>query len=212
MSSICKVQKSLKLLVVPAAVLCLWSTDAGAHVVWAGGGAFWAGFLHPLTSLDAICFLVALSIWSTFNEPSTRFWTVCTIAAASAVAAVVLWWSGRELSTVPVMAALMIVAGLGGAARFKVQGVIVLAIAAIGAWFIGSETGQAVGSLSPGAFIVGASLSPAMLSLYLLGGLEWLKSEWQSIACRAVASWIAAIGIMMLTFELVRHRVLMQPH
>jgi hypothetical protein len=89
---------------------------------------------------------------------------------------------------------------------------IVLAIAAIGAWFIGSETGQAVGSLSPGGFIIGASLSPAMLSIYLLGGLEWLRSEWQSIACRAVASWIAAIGIMMLTFELVRHRVPMQPH
>jgi hypothetical protein len=29
---------------------------------------------------------------------------------------------------------------------------------------------------------------------------------------RAVASWIAAIGIMMLTFELARHRLPMQPH
>jgi len=212
MSSICKVQKSLKLLVVLAAVLCLWPAGADAHVVWAGGGAFWAGFLHPLTSLDEICFLVALSIWSTFNGPSTRFRTLCTIAAVPGVAAVVLWWSGQELSTVPVMAALMIVAGLGGAARFKVQGVILLAIAVIGAWFIGSETGQAVGKLSPGGFIIGASLSPAMLFLYLLGGLERLRLEWQTIACRAIASWIAAIGIMMLTFELVRHRVLMQPH
>jgi len=212
MSSICKVQQSLKLLVVLATVLCLWPTGAGAHMVWAGGGAFWGGFLHPLTSLDEICFLVALSIWSTFNEPSVRVWTLCAIAVVPGVAAVVLWWSGRELSTVPIMAALMIVAGLGGAARFKVQGVILLAIAAIGAWFMGSETGQAVGSLSPGGFIIGASLSPAMLSLYLLGGLERLRSEWQSIACRAVASWIAAIGIMMLTFELVRHRVPMQLH
>jgi hypothetical protein len=48
--------------------------------------------------------------------------------------------------------------------------------------------------------------------VYLLAGLGRPKSEWQNIACRAVASWIAAIGIMMLTFELVRHRGLLQPN
>ena len=181
-------------------------------MVWAGGGAFWAGFLHPLTSLDAICFLVSLSIWSMFNEPSTRLWALGTIGAVTTVAAVSLWWSGQELSTIPTMATLMIVTGLGGAARFKVQSAILAAFAAIGAWFIGAETGQAVGGLSPVAFIIGASLSPTMLFVYLLVGLERLRSEWQGIACRAVASWIAAIGIMMLTFELARHRLPMQPH
>jgi hydrogenase/urease accessory protein HupE len=181
-------------------------------MVWVGGGAFWAGFLHPLTSLDAICFLVSLSIWSTFNEPSTRLWVLGAIGAVTTVAAVVLWRSGQELSTIPAMATLMIVTGLGGAARFKVQSVILVTFAAIGAWFIGSETGQAVGGLSPVGFIVGASLSPTMLFLYLLMGLERLRSEWQSIASRAVASWIAAIGIMMLTFELARHRFPVHPH
>jgi hydrogenase/urease accessory protein HupE len=181
-------------------------------MVWAGGGAFWAGFLHPLTSLDEICFLVSLSIWSTFNEPSTRFWVLGTIGAVTTVAAAILWWSGQELSTIPAMATLMIVTGLGGATRIKVQGIILVPLAAIGAWFIGSETGQAVGGLSPAGFIIGASLSPTMLFLYLLMGLERMRSEWQSIATRAVASWIAAIGIMMLTFELVRHRLPMQPH
>jgi hydrogenase/urease accessory protein HupE len=181
-------------------------------MVWAGGGAFWAGFLHPLTSLDAICFLVSLSIWSTFNKPSTRFWVLGTIGAVTTGAAVTLWSSGQELSTIPAMPTLMIVTGLGGATRFKVQSVVLVLLAAIGAWFIGSETGQAVGGLSPVGFIVGASLSPTMLFLYLLMGLERLRSEWQSIASRAVASWIAAIGIMMLTFELVRYRLPIQPH
>jgi len=203
---------SSRLLVALAILLCLVPRGADAHMVWAGGGAFWAGFLHPLTSLDEICFLVSLSIWSTFNDPSTRLWVLGAIGATTTVAAVVLWWSGQELSTIPAMATLMIVAGLGGAARFKVQTAILVAFAAIGAWFMGSETGQAVGGLSPAGFIIGASLSPTMLFVYLLFGLERLTSEWQSIACRAVASWIAAIGIMMLTFELVRQRLPMQPH
>ena len=128
------------------------------------------------------------------------------------VAAAILWCSGQELSTIPAMATLMIVTGLGGALRFKVQTVILVTLAAIGAWFMGSETGQAVGGLSPVGFIVGASLSPTMLFVYLLMGLGRLGSEWQSIASRAIASWIAAIGMMMLTFELARHRLPMQPH
>jgi hypothetical protein len=152
-----------------------------------------------------------LSIWSIFNEPFARPWTLGTIGAVTTVAAVVLWWSGQELSTVPAMATLMIVTGLGGATRFKVQTVILVAVAAIGAWFMGSETGQAVEGLSPVGFIIGATLSPTMLLVYLLAGLGRLRSEWQRIAGRAVASWIAAIGIMMLTFELVRHRLLMRP-
>ena len=137
----------------------------------AGGGAFWARLLHPLTSLDEVCFLVALSIWSTFNEPSTRLWVLGTIGAVTTVAAVILWWSGQELSTIPALATLMIVTGLGGATRFKVQSVVLVPLATIGAWFIGSETGQAVGSLSPVGFIIGASLSPTMLFVYLLMGL-----------------------------------------
>jgi len=203
---------SPRLLIALAILLGLAPSSAYAHMVWAGGGAFWAGFLHPLTSLDEICFLVALSIWSTFNEPSTRVWVLGTIGAVTTVAAVILWWSGQELSTIPAMATLMIVTGLGGATRLKVQSAILVPLAAIGAWFIGSETGQAVGGLSPIGFIVGASLSPTMLFLYLLMGLERLNSDWQSIASRAVASWIAAIGIMMLTFELARHRLPMQLH
>jgi hypothetical protein len=104
------------------------------------------------------------------------------------------------------MAALMIIAGLGGAIRLKIHYTILVALAATGACLIGTETGKALGALSPGAFIIGASLSPLILLVYFLGGLERLRSEWQAIACRAVASWIAAIGIMMLTFEL------WQPH
>ena len=57
--------------------------------------------------------------------------------------------------------------------------------------------------MGPG-LIIGASLSPAMPSVHLLSGLEQLRAEWQKSACQAVVSWICAIGIMMLVFELWR--------
>jgi hydrogenase/urease accessory protein HupE len=133
---------SPRLLIALAIVLCLAPDSADAHMVWAGGGAFWAGFLHPLTSLDDICFVVSLSIWSTFNEPSTRLWVLGTISAVTTVAAVILWQSGQELSTIRAMATLMIVTGLAGATRFKVQSVILVPVAAIGAWFGGAVQNQ----------------------------------------------------------------------
>ena len=190
-----------------AALFSLAPDAADAHMAWTGGGAFWGGFLHPLTSVDEVGFLLALGIWLMFNEPRARLWAVGTIAVVPALAAIILWRSGREFPTLPGMAALMIVAGLAGAVRLKAPAALLAVFAALGAALIGAETGQAASGLSPGGFIIGASLSPLMLSVYLLEGLRRLKAEWQGIACRAVASWIAAIGIMMVTFVLWQRHV-----
>jgi len=182
-----------------AALICFFPGTANAHLAWTGAGGFWSGFLHPLTSPDQVCFVLALGIWSAFNEAHARLWVLGVIATVPIAAAVYLVWSGRELPTLPWVVALMIVAGLGGALRLKVQGAVLVAIAAMGAGFIGAETGQAVDGLSPVVFILGAWLSPVLLVIYL--------EKWQIIACRAVASWVAAIGIMMLAFELWRRQV-----
>jgi urease accessory protein len=181
-------------------------TAASAHSVWTGAGAFWAGFSHPLTSIDQVCFLLALAIWLIFSTPRARSWTLGVIATVPILTAAISWWSGRELSTLTAMAALMIVAGLGAAARLNIHGAILVAFAAIGAGLIGVETGQAIGTLAPAAFIMGAALSPVVVMWYLFAGMERMTADWQSIACRALASWIAAVGIMMLTFQL------WQPH
>jgi hypothetical protein len=66
------------------------------------------------------------------------------------------------------MAAIMIVAGLGGGACLKVRSVVLIVFAGIGAWFIGCESGLAVEGMAPGGFILGASLSPVTLLAHLL--------------------------------------------
>jgi hypothetical protein len=82
-------------------------------MISAFGGAFWTGFLRPITSFDEFGFLLALSIWSTFNEPYARLWVLGVISGVPATTAVALWSSGRQLSAPPIMAALMIVTGRG---------------------------------------------------------------------------------------------------
>jgi hydrogenase/urease accessory protein HupE len=168
------------------------------------GVAFSIGLLRPITSFDEFGFLLALSIWSTFNEPYARLWVLGVISAVPAATAVALWSSGRQLSALPVMAALMIVTGVGGGARLKIPGEILVAFAAIGAWFIGTKAAQSVDGMSPRGFILGASLGPVMLLACFLSLLGRLKAEWRDIACRTVAVSIAAIGMMTWTFELWR--------
>jgi hydrogenase/urease accessory protein HupE len=188
------------------ALLLFGPTAASAHAVWTGGGAFWAGFFHSLTSVDQVCVLLALALWLIFSTADARLWTLGAIAAVPILTAAITWWNDWKLSTLTGMATLMIIVGLGGAARLNIHSAILVTFAAIAAGLIGVETGQGIGPLAPGAFILGASLSPFVLMLYLFGGLERLTTNWQAIACRAIASWIAAVGIMMLTFQL------WQPH
>jgi urease accessory protein len=79
-------------------------------------------------------------------------------------------------------------------------------------WLVARPAFAHIGSGLGGGFFGGFS-HPLLGPDHLLAiGLERLRSEWQSIASHAVASWIAAIGIMMLTFELARHRLPMQTH
>jgi len=70
-------------------------------MISAFGVAFWIGFLRPIKSFDEFGFLLALSIWSTFNEPDLRLWMLGVIATVPAVAAVALWWGGRQFRLFP---------------------------------------------------------------------------------------------------------------
>ena len=87
-------------------------------------------WISSTKSFVEFSFLLALGIWSTFNEPDVRLWMSGVIAAVPAVAAVALWWSGRQLPSLPA-AALMIVAGVGGGARWKIPSAILVTLAAM---------------------------------------------------------------------------------
>jgi hypothetical protein len=72
-------------------------------MISAFGVAFWVGLLRPIASFDEFGFLLALSAWSTFNSPDARLWVLGATSAVTALAAVALWWSGRQIFTLPTM-------------------------------------------------------------------------------------------------------------
>lgn len=172
-----------------------------------GIGSFWSGVAHLLTSFDQLGFLLGLAIWTSFQD---RRLDARVIVAAFAAALAGMWlgaglgeWGGQDLAAA--VAALMLAVGLAGAARLRVGAVPLLGLALAGGLIGGAASAGAAGGLSAGLFALGGSIAAASVLSYGLLAARRLDAEWGRIARRAGASWIAAIGLMVLALSFARH-------
>jgi hypothetical protein len=69
----------------------------------------------------------------------------------------------------------------------------------------GAASADAVSGVSVPLFSLGGSIAAASVLSYALLAARCLESEWGGVARRAGASWVAAIGLMMLAFSFSGH-------
>jgi urease accessory protein len=187
--------------------LLLIPVVAEAHTALQGVGSFWSGVAHLLTSLDQLGFLLGLAIWTSFHD---RRLDARVIAAAFAAALVGVWWGARvdgaqRPGLAAMTAALMATVGLAGAARLRLGTAPPLALAFTGG-LVGSAAGaDATAGLSVALFSLGVAIATASILSYAMLAARRLDAEWGSIARRAGASWIAAIGLMVLALSFAGH-------
>lgn len=180
---------------------------AEAHTALQGVGSFWSGVAHLLSSLDQLAFLLGLAIWTSFY--GRRFDArVIAVAFAAAFVGIFLgiaagWGGGLDL--LGPIAALMLAVGLAGAARLRVGAAPLLGLASAGGLVVGAAGADAAAGLSVGLFSLGGSIATASVLSYGLLAARRLETEWGRIARRAGASWIAAIGLMVLALSFARH-------
>jgi urease accessory protein len=187
---------SLPLLLIPV--------SAEAHTALQGIGSFWSGVAHLLTSLDQLGFLLGLAVWTSFHD---RRLDARVIAAGFAAGFVGVWLGARvgtaaRLDLATATAALMAVVGLAGAARLRLGTAPPLALAFIGGLVGGAAGADATAGLSVALFSLGIATATASVLSYGLLATRRLDAEWGDVARRAGASWIAAIGLMMLALSL----------
>jgi urease accessory protein len=186
---------------------CLVPAPAEAHTALQGVGSFWSGVAHLLTSLDQLGFLLGLAIWTSFQD---RRFDARVIAAAFGAALAGAWvgsgfGEAGRIDLAAAAAASMTVVGLAGAMRLRVGAAPLLGLALAGGLVGGAASADGTTGLSLALFSLGGSIAAAsVLSYGLLAGRR-LEAEWGHIARRAGASWIAAIGLMILALSLVRH-------
>jgi hydrogenase/urease accessory protein HupE len=180
---------------------------AEAHTGLTGIGSFWAGVAHLLTSLDQVAFLIGLAIWTSFYD---RRFDARVIAAAFGAAFIGVFlgvrFGGAVKSEMPAaLAALMLAVGLAGAACLRAGLLPLLGLAAAGGLVLGAAGAEATPGLSVALFALGGSIAGASVLSYGLLLARRLDVEWGRIARRAGASWIAAIGLMVLALSFAPH-------
>jgi hydrogenase/urease accessory protein HupE len=170
-------------------------------------GSFWAGVAHSLTSLDQLCFLLGQAIWTRFHAPSLDARVIAAVfgAAIAGVFAAAPFAGTTHLDLAGPIAAIMILVGIGGAARLRIDAVALLGIAALGSMFCGAAAEEGAAGLSLAPFSLGASVAGAAVLSYGLLGTRLVRAEWGTIALRAGSSWIGAIGLMILALTVARH-------
>jgi hydrogenase/urease accessory protein HupE len=185
-----------------ALAVCLIPTWAEAHTGLLGVGSFWSGVTHLLTSPDQLAFLLGLAIWTSFQDAhlDTRVVSVASSAVLIGVWVGVGLAAGARLNLLPAGTALMVTVGLAGAVRLRVGALPLLALSLVGGVVCGIASADAMSGTSVVLFSLGGSIMAASVLSYGLLAARQLESEWGSVVRRTGASWIAAIGVIVLAF------------
>ena len=200
----CRIARLASLAVALAAWLS--PTPAEAHTPVQGIGSFWSGVVHLLTSLDQVGFLLGLAILTSFDGRDRDARVIGTALVALFAGAFV----GDRLPAAEITdfagagAAIMLTAGLLGAAHLRVSAAPLLGLASAGGLVSGVSGVEASAGLSLGLFSLGGSIAGASVLSYGLLGARRLDAEWGLIARRVAASWIAAVGMMILALFCAR--------
>lgn len=184
-----------------AVFLCVAASHAYAHSAAKGIGDFYAGALHPLTSLEHILPFLAFGILA--GQQGQRAEPVLGAFCLALLGGALLsfWLPGTPWISVANLASSIVFGGLVALAR-PLPAALFYAIA-IG---FGLTHGFANGEgMEPGGkaylFVPGVALAGLVVTAYGLITTDWLlrrKTGWITIALRVAGSWIAAIGILVL--------------
>jgi len=183
------------------AATLLPAAAAHAHSAAKGIGDFYAGALHPLTSLEHLLAFLAFGILAGQQgqkaEPVLAAFCLALLIGATAS----LWMPGLPWLALVNIGSSVAFGGLIAAARPLPQPFF-YALAVLFGFSHGFANGEGMAEGGkPYLFIPGIALAGLVVTAYGLITTDWLlrrKAGWIRIAVRVAGSWIAAIGILVL--------------
>jgi len=184
------------------------SGSAEAHLVNTRLGDFYGGALHPLTGFEYLLPWLALVILAAFQDIRLGRW-LFLIFPLGLLAGGELARLAPELTFVAVVNIALIAAlGVLVALAAVLPPPVFVALCATIAIVQGYENGRAIELGADWVLFVGGLMAVGYAFVALVSGLTiaFLAQgiSWRRIALRAGGSWIAAIGIMVFGFEIMR--------
>ena len=177
---------------------------AQAHLVTTRFGAFYSGMLHPLTALGQLLPWLALGLLAGLQDVKVGRWVLLAFPAAllAGVSLSVAYPELIALSQVNNLSFVLLGGLVGLAWRLPTPALVALSL--ILGLIHGYENGLAMTAGSdPALFAVGVTVAGYVAVTLVAAFTLFLRNKvgWGGIAVRAVGSWIAAIGIMMVGLD-----------
>jgi len=184
-----------------AGLLLSAATSAHAHSAAKGIGDFYAGALHPLTSLEHVLPFLAFGILAGQQgqkaEPVLGVFCLALLVGACLQLIV---------PGIPYLAVVNISSSIVFGGMVALSKPLPVSLFYAVAVFFGLTHGYANGEgmaegSKPYLFIPGVALAGLIVTAYGLIVTDWLlrrKAGWIHIALRVAGSWIAAVGILVL--------------
>lgn len=190
--------RSLRMfLVVPVSVVVFHSC-AFAHPM-KGVGDFYAGMLHPLTTVDTVLPVIALSLLAGQQQRETAIKIIAAFPAALAAGTLLIALRPVPTALATFEVLITITAGLLIALARTFPSWVPVGLSIFIGLAIGWSNGAEITSgISAVRFVVGLSMVGLLATSYGIGLVRRLKMEWAQVAVRVVGSWLAAVGILVL--------------
>ncbi len=188
-----------------AMLLLCFAGEAQAHLVSTRFGDFYTGILHPLTSLVHLLAWIGIGLLMGLQPTAASRWVVLIFPGGVLAGLVLARVIGFELdmwmnlaSIIVLGALIMLSLGLPRGVLFALAFVVGLSHGYANAPF----DAFAVQSFALYAF--GVTLVAYALVTMLGGAVRGLSlhADWGSVAVRALGSWLAAVGLVYLGYNL----------
>jgi urease accessory protein len=189
--------------------LLLVAAPARAHLVSTELGPFYDGAAHPLVTPEDLLLILGFAVLAALPGVRAGRRTLAALTTAWAIGVLAGFGIAPAEIVVPMAsAALLVVLGLGGAFRLRLRtGWLAFLAVAVGLsrGFLNGAAAHAADGvwLSALGIATGVFLAAA-LAMGLTARLE--KRHW-TVVLQVAASWIAAIGLLMLGWELQTYLV-----
>ncbi len=181
----------------------LLAPSAFAHLVSSGVGPFYDGVAHFFLTPEDLLAVIALALLGGLSGQRAAKWVVIALPIAWLVGVIL---GGRFLipETSPLLPAFaLLLVGLLVATNPHVPAFLPSVLAVLLGVMHGALNGRAMGSTQT-ASLAALGIAVALGVVILLSGafVSTLREGWQRIAVRALGSWLAAIGLLSVAWQL----------
>ena len=186
-----------------ASALLLWPSPAEAHLVTTGLGPIYDGISHVLMSPDDLVPILAMAFLAGLNGPAAGRRTLFALTGAWVIGGVAGFYSGQSLLPGAAVAMSFLVLGVLTAVDRRLSPAIVSGLAVVVGMLHGWLNGAGIAESQRELLgLVGIASVVFVLVALASAFVVSLRTAWTRIAVRVAGSWIAAIGLLMLGWNL----------